>query len=50
MSTICFADLACITEPRVIGKILTHFVATGVDARSPSGADPSSPQRTATVA
>ena len=42
--------LAFITEPRVIGKILRHLAAKGVDARSPPGADPSSSQRTATAA
>ncbi len=42
--------IAFITEPRVIGKILAHLAATGVDARSPPGADPSSPRRTVTAA
>ncbi|HNX51056.1 MAG TPA: transposase [Thermoanaerobaculaceae bacterium] len=42
--------VACITESRVIGTILRHLAAKGVDARSPPGADPSSPQRTVTAA
>lgn len=42
--------IAFITEPRVIASILRHLAATGVDARSPPGADPSSPHRTVTAA
>ena len=42
--------IAFITELRVIGKILKHLAAKGVDARSPPGADPSSPRRTVTAA
>ena len=42
--------IAFITEPRVIQKILRHLAATGVDARSPPGADPSSRKRTVTAA
>jgi len=34
--------IAFMTEPRVIGKTLKHLAATGVDARSRPGADPSS--------
>jgi hypothetical protein len=30
--------IAFITEPKVIGKILKHFAARGVDARSPPAA------------
>lgn len=42
--------IAFITEPRVIGKILGYLDATGVDARSPPGADASSPERSVTAA
>ena len=42
--------IACICEPWMIGKILTYLAATGVDAGSPPGADPSSSQRTVTAA
>ena len=42
--------IAFITAPKVIDRILKHLAATGVDARSPPGADPSSPQRTVTAA
>ena len=42
--------IAFITEPRVIGKILRHLAAQGVDARSPPGADPSAPRRPVTAA
>ncbi|HPC82446.1 MAG TPA: transposase [Thermoanaerobaculaceae bacterium] len=41
--------IAFITEPRVIGIILRHLQATGVDARSPPGTDPSSRKRTVTA-
>jgi len=30
--------IACVTEPRVIGTILPHLNAKGIDARSPPGA------------
>ncbi|HPS77757.1 MAG TPA: hypothetical protein PLS53_06355 [Thermoanaerobaculaceae bacterium] len=36
-------------ELRVIETILRHLAAKGVDACSPPGADPSSPQRTVTA-
>ena len=42
--------IAFITEPRVIGTILRHLAAKGVDARNLPGADPFSLQRTATAA
>lgn len=42
--------IAFMTEPRVVGRILRHFTATEVDARSPPGDDPSSRQRTVTAA